>query len=71
MNRGETFRPRLDDRKSLAPDSPGDRERGRGVKIEILVGDFRIPGIVEYNAREEHVTVTVGSSLRPPTPEPS
>jgi hypothetical protein len=71
MNRGGTLRPHLDGRNSLAPDSPGYREVGRGVIVEILLGGFRIPGIVDYTARGEHVTFRVGSSSRAPTPERS
>lgn len=69
MNRGGTIRPHLDGRNSLAPGSPGHREVGRGVIVEILLGGFRIPGIVDYNARGEHVTFRVVSSSCVPTPE--
>ncbi len=62
MNRGGTFRSHLNDWNSLAPDLPGHREVRRGVKVEILLGGFRIPGIVDYNARREQVTFRVGSS---------
>lgn len=69
MNMGGTFHPHLDGRNSLAPDSPGHREVGRAVIVEILLGGFRIPGIVDYNARGEYVTFRVGSSSHVPTPE--
>ena len=61
---GGSVRPPLYDRNRSAPDSPDGRERRRGVTVEILVGGFRIPGIIEYSAREGNVTFTRGSSSR-------
>jgi len=63
MNGGNN-RPPLHDRNRSAPDSPDGREPRRGATVEILVGGFRIPGIIEYSAREGNVTFTRGSSSR-------
>ena len=63
MNGGSVRQP-LDDRNRSVPGSRGGRERRRGVTVEILVGGFRIPGIIEYSAREGNVTFTRGSSSR-------
>ena len=47
------------DRSRSATGSPGGRERRRGVTVEILLGDFRLPGLLEYSAREDLVTFTI------------
>ncbi len=47
------------DRNRSAFGSPGGRERRRVVAVELLLGGFRIPGFLEYSAREDQVTFTI------------
>jgi hypothetical protein len=47
------------DRSRSATGSPDGRERRRGVTVEILLGGFRLPGLLEYSARRDQVTFTI------------
>ena len=42
-----------------ATGSPDDRERRRSVIVEILLGGFRLLGLLEYSARGDQVTFTI------------
>jgi hypothetical protein len=55
---GWTIYPSINDPNRFAPGSPDVGERRRVVTVEILLGGFRIPGIIEYNAKGDSVTFT-------------
>lgn len=42
-----------------AAGSPESRERRRGVTVEILLGGFRLSGLLECSARGDRVTFTI------------
>ncbi len=62
MNGWAIDSPRHDHNRS-AFDSLGDRERRRGMPVEIpvelLLGGLRIPGFIEYRARGDLVKFTI------------
>lgn len=46
-------------RSYFATGSPGGCEQRRGVTVEILLGGFRLPGLLEYSDRGDQVTFTI------------
>jgi hypothetical protein len=56
---GWTIDPSSHDRNRSASGSPGGRELRRGVTVELLLGGFRIPGLIEYSATGDYVTFTI------------
>ena len=56
---GWTIDPSSHDCNRSAIGSPDGRERRRVVAVELLLGGFRIPGFLEYSAREDQVTFTI------------
>ena len=64
---GWTIDPSSHDRNRSAIGSPDGRERRRVVVVELLLGGFRIPGLLEYSDRGDQVTFTIKNvSLSPP-----
>jgi len=51
----------LDRNSSVSGSSYGCEPR-RGMRVELLLGGFRIPGLIEYSATDDQVTFTI---LRP------
>lgn len=47
--------------------SVGEYRRGIpvGIEVELLVGDLRIPGFIEYNTEADQVTFTIKKSPYP------
>jgi hypothetical protein len=56
---GWTISPAINDHNRHALGSPDDRELRHGVTVEILLGGFRIPGIIEYRAKGDYVAFTI------------
>lgn len=47
------------DRNYSAFGLPDGCERRRGLKVELLLGGFHIPGFIEYHARDDQITFTI------------
>ena len=62
---GWTIDPSINDRNRSAFGSPGGREPGRGVTVELRLGGFRIPGFIEYSTRGDQVTFTIKNVPHP------
>jgi hypothetical protein len=53
------------DRHRSASCSSDDCQLRRGLTVELLLGGILIPGIIEYNARDDRVTFTIMSKNMP------
>lgn len=58
-----TIYPSIQNHNHYAIGSPDGRELRQGEAVEILLGGFRIPGLVEYSSNGDYFTAMTGQSI--------
>lgn len=46
-------------RTGSAAHLPDHGERRRGLEVELLLGGFRLPGVLEYHVNDDRITLTL------------
>ena len=58
-----TIYPSINNRNRYALGAPDGRELKRGETVEILLGGFWIPGLIEYSANGDYFIAMTGQSI--------